>query len=104
MDDHRLYQRVKNIKQIMQKLDKSFARIESCFAEYKYEVKRERQQIASYSLEPPHRGVQMVITGGYWLKPLTANCLGYCILLTTTANRLSRDDYFYNCRLAVSVL
>jgi hypothetical protein len=37
----------------MQNFDEAFARIESCVAEYKYEVQRERQQIASYSLQPP---------------------------------------------------
>jgi hypothetical protein len=34
------------------------------------------------------RGVQAIITGGYWLKPLTAN-------------RLGGDGYFYNRWLAV---
>jgi hypothetical protein len=36
----------------------------------------------------PISGVQTVITGGYWLKPLTTN-------------RLGGGGYFYNRRLAV---
>jgi hypothetical protein len=48
------------------------------------------------------RGVQAVITGGYWLKPLTANRLAVIFILpTATANRLGGGDYFYNRRLAV---
>jgi len=35
------------------KLDEAFARVESYFVVYKYEVQHERQQIASYSLQPP---------------------------------------------------
>jgi len=47
-------------------------------------------------------GTQTVITGGYWLKSLTTNCLGgYCILPTATTNRLGRSGYFYNRRLAI---
>jgi hypothetical protein len=53
MNDHCLYQHVCDIKQIMQKFDEAFASIESCVAEYIYEVQREREQIASYSLQPP---------------------------------------------------
>jgi len=48
------------------------------------------------------RGVQAVITGGYWLKPLTANRLAVILFLpTATANRLGGGGYFYNRRLAV---
>jgi hypothetical protein len=53
---------------------------------------------------PTARGVQAVITGGYWLKPLTANRLAVILFLptaTATANRLGGGDYFYNRRLAV---
>jgi hypothetical protein len=48
------------------------------------------------------RGVQAVITGSYWLKPLTANRLEVIFILpTATANRLGGGGYFYNRRLAV---
>jgi len=49
-----------------------------------------------------NRGVQAVITSGYWLKPLTANRLAVILFLpTATANRLGGGGYFYNRRLAV---
>jgi hypothetical protein len=54
MDDHRLYQCVDDLVQEFQKkLNEAFARVESCFAEYKYEVQCERKQIAPSSLQPP---------------------------------------------------
>lgn len=50
----------------------------------------------------PTRGVQAVITGSYWLQPLTANRLGgYCILPTASANRVGRGGYLYSHRLTV---
>jgi hypothetical protein len=55
MDDHRLHQRVHDILQKFQKkkLDEAFARVESCFAEYKYEFQCDQKQLALYSLQPP---------------------------------------------------
>lgn len=48
------------------------------------------------------RGVQAVITGGYWLKPLTAERLFF--LPPVTTNRIGGGGYFYNRRLAVITL
>jgi len=54
MDDNRLYQRIDDIFQKFQKeMVEAFARINSCFAEIKYEVQREVQQVAPSSLPPP---------------------------------------------------
>jgi hypothetical protein len=53
MDDHRLHQLVHDILQKFQKkLNEAFARVESCFAEYKYEFQCEQKQLALYSLQP----------------------------------------------------
>jgi len=54
MDDNRLYQRIDDIFQKFQKeMVEAFARIDSCFAEIKYEVQCEQQQVAPSSLPPP---------------------------------------------------
>lgn len=54
MDNNRLYQCIDDIFQEFQKeMVEAFARINSCFAEIKYEAQREQQQVAPSSLPPP---------------------------------------------------